>query len=154
VDADQDGCIAYDEVAVELAHDIVRKVKSSQSTSVSDWLGHIKERCAEADAHYRQQWMSVHSAATSSVEERGAEATELCPDIMVYLKDTFDQVDTDKSGALDSKEFWNILMSVLQLTEGDKSIIMVSAALYLIMSIYAPSFLVMQTCVYVVERMG
>jgi hypothetical protein len=49
----------------------------------------------------------------------------LAPDIISYLKDTFDSVDTDGNGTLDTTEFWNILVSVLQLTEGDKQILSV-----------------------------
>lgn len=115
IDSDKDDHITYDEVVVELAESIVSTIEERSGMSVDDKVREIREACTERFA----------AAATAAASQTSSTDQNLAPDIITYLKDTFDAVDTDKNGTLDAAEFWNILVSVLQLTEGDKQILSV-----------------------------
>jgi hypothetical protein len=125
VDVDKDGHISYEEVARELAESIVATIEErGDGVTVDDKVREIRVLCEKKDA--------ATSAATAATAGGGGESSgdekNIAPDIIAYLKDTFDAVDVDKNGTLDTTEFWNILVSVLQLTEGDKQILSVPSS--------------------------
>lgn len=122
IDKDKDGQIAYMEVATELANSIVDTIEDRLGMDVVAKIKDMREKCDAADAALLAQWKATHGGDSA----RSGGDSAVAPSIIQYLRDTFDEVDVDKSGSLDSKEFWNILVSVLQLSEGDKSILEVS----------------------------
>lgn len=119
VDVDKDDHITYEEVVGELAESIVATIEErGGGISVDDKVREIRVACESKDAANR-----VEAAGKSEGNSDGVK--NIAPDIITYLKDTFEAVDVDKNGTLDPTEFWNILVSVLQLTEGDKQILSV-----------------------------
>jgi hypothetical protein len=117
VDKDKDGQIVYMEVATELANSIVDTIEDRLGMDVATKIKDMREKCDAADAALLSEWQAAHGG-----DEAPGDGV-VAPSIIQYLRDTFDEVDADKSGSLDTKEFWNILISVLQLSEGDKSIL-------------------------------
>jgi len=120
IDTDKDNLITYDEVVGELAESIVSTIEERSGISFDEKLQEIRDNCRKLD-----ELRSAAFAASRGGTESNGTSTEknFAPNIITYLKDTFDTVDVDKNGTLDSTEFWNILVSVLQLTEGDKQIL-------------------------------
>ncbi len=88
--------------------------------SVDAKVSEIRQYCTQSDNQLRTDWIAAHPLSCSRQTE-----DSISPNIITYLRDTFDAMDTDRNGSLDSMEFWNILVSVLQLTEGDEQILAV-----------------------------
>lgn len=93
--------------------------------SFDEKLQEIRNNCKKIDELRSATFAGARLQSNESSTDKN-----FAPNIITYLKDTFDTVDVDKNGTLDSAEFWNILVSVLQLTEGDKDILSVSFYLY------------------------
>jgi hypothetical protein len=128
VDVDKDDHITYEEVVGELAESIVATIEErGGGISVDDKIREIRATCESKDAA-----AATSAGAATGRGEGGSDGVKnIAPDIITYLKDTFDAVDVDKNGTLDTTEFWNILVSVLQLTEGDKQILSVRSSSFL-----------------------
>lgn len=98
-DFDGDGVITYTEIINELAESLIYMIEGAGDV-VDDKIAHLRAISAEK---------------YGSVDEEN-----LSPDLWTYLKDSFDAYDVDKNGTLNPEEFWQIIVAVLGLSDGDK----------------------------------
>lgn len=112
VDADGNGELSYDECLVELTdcciNAILNRCGGKSVREVIDALN-IKHQ-----TDYDTYVSDMDVAAANEGEN------DLSPSLETYLKDVFTAADVDKSGKLDPVEFFNVLHTVFNMTEGDK----------------------------------
>ena len=118
VDYDGDGSITYAEVVNELADNLILVIEASGRT-VEDKVAELWE---QNKMELETLWNEYNDWQT---RQEGAGEQDLSPSLIQYLKDSFDAFDIDKNGLLDIDEFWQILTTVLGLTEGDKALVQV-----------------------------
>lgn len=95
-DWDCDGMISYDEVVNELAESVINIIEG-RGGNVERELAEIKHRIKrESEELYR-------------MESEGG----LSPNLVQYLKDSFQAYDLDDNGSLSAEEFWRVLNVVL-----------------------------------------
>jgi Ca2+-binding EF-hand superfamily protein len=95
-DWDCDGMISYDEVVNELAESVINIIEG-RGGNVERELADIKSRIKrESEELYR-------------MESEGG----LSPNLVQYLKDSFQAYDLDDNGSLSAEEFWRVLNVVL-----------------------------------------
>lgn len=123
VDYDGDGEISYAEVINELADSLIDIIEA-QGQTVEDKVNELWEQnrieLARLWDEY-QNWAEQQDVGT---------VQDMSPSLTQYLKDSFEAFDVDSNGTLDSNEFWNILVTVLGLSEGDRAM----------MEVYFPSY--------------
>ena len=112
VDVDGNGELSYDECLVELAdccvNAIVHRCSGKTVPEVIDALN--KKHQTDYDTF----------ATDFKAEESNEPESDLSPSLEGYLKDIFQEADADGSGKLDPTEFFNILHTVFNMTDGDK----------------------------------
>jgi len=113
IDADGNGELSYDECLVELAdcciNAILNRCDGKSIPEVIDALN-IKHQTDYDD-------FATGYADTATEEEP---TSDLSPSLEGYLKDMFMAADVDNSGQLDPTEFFNVLHTVFNMTDGDK----------------------------------
>jgi hypothetical protein len=118
VDFDGDGVITYAEVVNELADNLIEAIESSGRT--------VEDKVAELWEKNRQELEALWSEYNNwQLGQEGMGEEHLSPNLVQYLKDSFDTFDVDKNGTLNNDEFWHVLTTVLGLTEGDKALMQV-----------------------------
>lgn len=112
IDADGNGELSYDECLVELSDCCINAILNRcEGKTVPDVV----------DALNIKHQTDYDTFATGHVEEPSAEVTsDLTPSLEGYLKDVFLAADVDNSGQLDPTEFFNVLHTVFNMTDGDK----------------------------------
>jgi Ca2+-binding EF-hand superfamily protein len=115
IDADGNGELSYDECLVELAdcciNAILNRCEGKSVPEVIDALN-IKHQ-TDYDT-----FSSQHSSEKALEGE--VLSSDLSPSLEGYLKDMFQAADVDNSGQLDPTEFFNVLHTVFNMTDGDK----------------------------------
>jgi Ca2+-binding EF-hand superfamily protein len=98
-DWNQDGSITYAEAVNELADHVITTIEHN-GKSVREELDRLESQ--------RQN-------------EKSAESQGVAPSLLSYMKDSFENYDTDKSGALSLQEFWPFIRSIFSyhLTDDD-----------------------------------
>lgn len=113
IDADGNGELSYDECLVELAdcciNAILNRCEGKSVPEVIDALN-IKHQTDYDD-------FTTGHVTEAPVEEV---TTDLAPSLEGYLRDMFVAADVDNSGQLDPTEFFNVIHTVFNMTEGDK----------------------------------
>jgi Ca2+-binding EF-hand superfamily protein len=128
IDCDGDGTISLDEVVPELARNIVTTIhERANGLTVQQKVEQLRTEY-NANRKSLQDQYNSHRLATGIVSP--ALTAALSPDLISYLKDTFDENDVDQSGKLDPEEFWAILAAVLRLDDNDKCTLEVFSVSY------------------------
>lgn len=123
VDFDDDGVITYVEVVNELADNLIEIIEASGRT--------VEDKVAELWEENRMELETLWSEYNAwQLDQEGLGETSLSPDLVQYLRDSFDAFDVDKNGTLNNEEFWQILTTVLGLTEGDRAMMQVLFVLF------------------------
>ena len=115
VDYDGDGEISYAEVINELADSLIDIIEGSGQT-VEDKVNELWE---QNRIELARLWDEYQNWAEH--QDVGVVQENISPSLTQYLKDSFEAFDVDNNGTLDSNEFWNILVTVLGLSEGDRA---------------------------------
>jgi Ca2+-binding EF-hand superfamily protein len=123
VDGDGDGEISYAEVVNELADSLIDIIESNGQT-VEDKVNELWE---QNRLELARLWDEYQNWAEQ--QDVGAVQENMSPSLTQYLKDSFEAFDVDRNGTLDSNEFWNILVTLLGLSEGDRAMMEVSVAI-------------------------
>jgi Ca2+-binding EF-hand superfamily protein len=114
IDADGNGELSYDECLVELSdcciNAILNRCEGKSVPEVIDALNIKHQTDYDSYASDVQQQEGGQEEATS----------DLSPSLEGYLKDVFMAADIDNSGQLDPTEFFNVLHTVFNMTDGDK----------------------------------
>lgn len=117
IDADGNGELSYDECLVELADCCINAILNRcEGKSVAEVI----------DALNIKHQTDYDDFAAGHVEEPEAPTSDLTPSLEGYLKDMFMAADVDNSGQLDPTEFFNVLHTVFNMTEGDKEFLSAS----------------------------
>eukprot|EP00604_Paraphysomonas_vestita_P003356 CAMPEP_0174818956 /NCGR_PEP_ID=MMETSP1107-20130205/1916_1 /TAXON_ID=36770 /ORGANISM="Paraphysomonas vestita, Strain GFlagA" /LENGTH=284 /DNA_ID=CAMNT_0016031613 /DNA_START=1600 /DNA_END=2454 /DNA_ORIENTATION=- len=114
VDYDGDGVISYAEVINELADSLIDIIESSGMT--------VEDKVAELWEQNRLDLEKLWDEYQNWAEQQDVgEVQDMSPSLTQYLKDSFEAFDVDRNGTLDSAEFWNILVTLLGLSDGDRA---------------------------------
>lgn len=126
VDYDGDGEISYAEVVNELADSLIDIIEGSGQT-VEDKVNELWE---QNRIELARLWDEYQNWAEQ--QDVGVVQQNMSPSLTQYLKDSFEAFDVDSNGTLDTNEFWNILVTVLGLSEGDRAMMEVRSILSLL----------------------
>ena len=118
IDIDADGQIDYNEILHELTDDIVQVIEDVGHITVPEKLADLRH---QREKKFKQLNISLNEGG--HVTNATTTAPALPPSLMDYLKDTFNEVDVDKSGSLNYQELNNILHTVLANSDGDKELL-------------------------------
>lgn len=114
VDYDGDGQISYAEVINELADSLIDIIESSGVT--------VEDKVNELWEHNRIELERLWDEYQTWADQQDiGEQSNMSPSLTQYLKDSFEAFDVDGNGTLDSAEFWNILVTLLGLSDGDRA---------------------------------
>jgi Ca2+-binding EF-hand superfamily protein len=136
VDMDGDGKITFEEIIHELTHCIVGTIEEKLKMSVE-----VKIKQLE-DENISSKSSSLKTARTGRGEGSGeggggsaaegvsapSNSVKVSPNLITYLHTSFQAADTDMNGKLNNTEFWNIIRTVLGLSDGDREILEVQSA--------------------------
>jgi Ca2+-binding EF-hand superfamily protein len=120
IDVDSDGQIDYNEILRELTDDVVQVIEDVGHISVSEKLADLRQ---QRENKFKKLNISLNEGGHAAAAASSSSAPPLPPSLMDYLKDTFNEVDTDHSGTLNIHELNNILHTVLANSEGDKELL-------------------------------
>ena len=130
-DWDQNGHISYAESVNELADHVITTMESNGQDVMAE-LDNLEAANQQKQAEQRQVKREQAAVGATSPEDSGegaATGPALPPSLNQYLYDSFQNYDTDKSGALDMSEFWPFISSVFShnFTEADLEDLQVNA---------------------------
>ena len=113
IDADGNGELSYDECLVELADCCINAILNRcDGKSVPDVVAALDKK-HETD-------YDDFAASNQSEPVQEEPTSDLTPSLEGYLKDVYQAADVDNSGQLDPTEFFNVLHTVFNMTDGDK----------------------------------
>jgi len=124
VDMDGDGKITFDEIIHELTHCVVGAIEEKLHMSVEEKLNQLEQQPRNQQSvksSYKSSDGGNTARSSNSIDHSANH--EVSPNLITYLYDSFQAADTDKSGKLNNTEFWNIIRTVLSLTDGDREIL-------------------------------
>jgi Ca2+-binding EF-hand superfamily protein len=129
VDMDGDGKITFEEIIHELTHCVIGEIEENLQISV-------EEKIHQLENQLQQEINSSSSSSAKNISHKSLDGKislsnsidhsdhhTVSPNLLTYLYDSFQAADTDMNGKLDNTEFWNILRTVLSLTDGDREIL-------------------------------
>lgn len=142
-DWDADGGIAYEEIVGELAFSMLSCAQSNNIDPNELTRARIKE-------FYARPGESTGILASAPVEETSA----VPPNLVDYLRATFESFDVDKSGALNVNEMMQMVQAMnLGITDADVEALRVGEALVVLMSVRIDS-LMLYVCMLFVLSVG
>ena len=123
-DLDHDGTISYSESVNELADHVITTMEANGKVVMME-LDTLEATNREKLKQHRSK--RREQALTASTADQGVPTSDDCksppipPTLNQYLFDSFQNYDTDKSGALDLSEFWPFISSIFShnLTDDD-----------------------------------
>lgn len=121
---DGDGKITFDEIIHELTHCVVGAIEEKLHMSVEEKLNQLEQQPRNQQSvksSYKSSDGGNTARSSNSIDHSANH--EVSPNLITYLYDSFQAADTDKSGKLNNTEFWNIIRTVLSLTDGDREIL-------------------------------
>ena len=133
---DGDGKITFEEIIQELTHCVIGEIEENLQISV-------EEKIHQLENNLQQQVISSTSGP-KSISDKGVSCKNsidhsdhrtVSPNLLTYLYDSFQAADTDMNGKLNNTEFWNILRTVLSLSDGDREILEVPFLLMKIITV-------------------
>jgi hypothetical protein len=126
---DGDGKITFEEIIHELTHCVIGEIEENLQISV-------EEKIHQLENQLQQEINSSSSSSAKNISHKSLDGKislsnsidhsdhhTVSPNLLTYLYDSFQAADTDMNGKLDNTEFWNILRTVLSLTDGDREIL-------------------------------
>jgi Ca2+-binding EF-hand superfamily protein len=116
---DGDGKITFEEIIHELTHCVIGEIQENLQISV-------EEKIRQLDQQLQQDIIASSSSSAKNNNSPSIDYSEhhtVSPNLVTYLYDSFQAADTDMNGKLDNTEFWNILRTVLSLSEGDREML-------------------------------
>ncbi len=117
VDMDGDGKITFDEIIHELTHCVINAIEEKLHITVEEKMRQLNSQHLSASSSTQSMPPPSPSA------QNGDGGRGVSPSLLTYLHDSFMAADLDRSGKLNNTEFWNILRTVLSLSEGDREIL-------------------------------
>lgn len=114
VDMDRDGKITFEEIIHELTHCVVGTIEERLKIPV-------EEKIHQLEAGISSPSINQKISTSDSIDR--SEKHTVSPNLITYLYDSFQAADTDLNGKLDNNEFWNIIRTVLSLSEGDRELL-------------------------------
>jgi hypothetical protein len=131
---DGDGKITFEEIIHELTHCVVGTIEEKLKMSVEVKIKQLQEEQISSKSSSLKT--TARTARGEGGEGGGGGAAEevsassnsakVSPDLITYLHNSFQAADTDMNGKLNNTEFWNILRTVLSLSDGDREILQVT----------------------------
>lgn len=113
IDADGNGELSYDECLVELSDCCINAILNRcNGKSVPQVIDELNVK--------HQTDYDTFAAEYQPDTTMDAPSSDLTPSLEGYLKDVFMAADVDNSGQLDPTEFFNVLHTVFNMTDGDK----------------------------------
>lgn len=117
---DGDGKITFEEILHELTHCVVGTIEERLKIPVEQKIRQLEEQTTSTKTA-SQKSINRGISASSSIDY--SEKHTVSPNLLTYLYDSFQAADTDMNGKLDNNEFWNIIRTVLSLSEGDRELL-------------------------------
>jgi Ca2+-binding EF-hand superfamily protein len=133
IDTDNDGIITYEEILDELSYSFIEIIENGLGVSVKEKIEELHiENQNEIDLLWEQyeSWAKQEKITDMAKNDFNADnqystTMVLSPDLLTYMKNTFEACDENGSGKIEVDKFWTVLGSVLNLSEGDKEMLQV-----------------------------